>query len=177
MVDKGWAPLIRLGVDENGIVDLTQWRDVKSSPHAMAYESALSRCSDADGPTALPLGVVYQRLASFVGFEFLLTQLLYAISLRLEVMLKTYQLAGGKSLAQGTLRLRFPDQADLAAHGDQPYLCAAYVHHCRSLTRRLVDTGIATDQGSAHRLPLQTTVLSWPRNFAAVAPPQVAAVT
>ena len=114
--------------------------------------------------------MVYQRPASFAGFEFLLMQLLYAISLRPEVMLKTHQPTGGKSLAQGTLRLKFPDQADLAAHGGQPYLHAAYVHRCRSLMRRPVDAGIATDKDSAHGLPLQTTILSWPRNFAAVAP-------
>ena len=104
-------------------------------------------------------------------------QLLYAISLRLEAMLKTHPPPGGKSLAQGSIRLTFSDQGDAGAHGDQPYLCAAYVHHCRSLLRRLVGTGIATDKGSAHGLPLQTTILSWPNNFAAVAPPQVAVVS
>ena len=186
--DKDWSPpwpmadlevdavrVIRLDVDERGIVDLTQWRDVKSSLLPMAYESSVYLCSDADGLPCVPLGVLCQRLASYSGFEFLLMQVFYAISLRLEAMLKTFRPTGGKQLAKGSIRLKFPDEADLAGNKEQPYLCAAYVHHCRSLMRQPVDTGIATDKGSAHGLPLQTTILSWPNNFAAVAPPQVAA--
>jgi hypothetical protein len=62
--------VIRLDVDEKGIVDLMPWRDAKSSLHPMAYESALHLCSDNDGRACLPLVVVYQRLASFRGFDF-----------------------------------------------------------------------------------------------------------
>jgi hypothetical protein len=102
--------------------------------------------------------VLCQRLASYSGFEFLLMQVCCAISLRPEAMLKTFRPTGGKQLAKGSIRLKFPDEADLAANRDQPYLCAAYMHHCRSLMRRFVDTGIAIDKGSAHGLPLQTTV-------------------
>ena len=32
---------------------------------------------------------------------------------------------------------------------------------------------IGADKGQAHALPLHTTILSWPNNFAAVAPAQV----
>ena len=134
---------------------MTQWRDVKSSLLPMAYESSVYLCSDADGLPCVPLGVLCQRLASYSGFEFLLMQVFYAISLRLEAMLKTFRLTGGKQLAKGSIRLKFPDEADLAGNKEQPCLCAAYVHHCRSLMRRPVDTGIAIDKGSAHGLPLQ----------------------
>jgi predicted small integral membrane protein len=120
--------VIRLDVDERGIVDLTQWRDVKSSLHAMAHESALCLCSDADGLPCAPLGVLCQRLASYSSFEFLMMQVFYAISLRLEAMLKTFRPTGGKQLAKGSIRLKFPDEADLAGNKEQPYLCAAYVH-------------------------------------------------
>ena len=81
--DMDWAPpwpnadpevdgerVIRLGVDENGFVDLIQWHDAKNSLRPMAYESALHRCSDNDGRTCLPLLVVYHRLASVKIFDF-----------------------------------------------------------------------------------------------------------
>ena len=64
--------------------------------------------------------------------------------------------------------------AEFADANVQAYTCASDVHYTQFLVQKPLETAIATDKGWCHGLPLQTTLMMWDWNFAAVAPPMVA---
>ena len=96
------------------------------------------------------------------------------MSIRLELILGAMAQGKKLQLLHRSASFAWTDALDDAPPHRLPYIWAAYVHSGRFHVGCPLDTGIATDKGQAHALPLQTTVFTWDSNYACMAPPQVA---
>ena len=107
------------------------------------------------------------------SFTSLACQVEYAIALRLEHVLAAAAVREYPQVRSTDLSLQVNDTGKVQGCR-QSYALASYVYFTRVQVGTPPDNLIITDKGWCHGLPLQASIMCWPWNFGAVAPPMVA---
>ena len=101
--------------------------------------------------------------------QVLTKQILYAVATKLEIILGAEQ---DKVKLDPAENILFAWAGPVTESQDQSYCCASYLFYATTMAQRPKDTGIMTDKGIAHGLPLQTTAFCWASNFETQGPPR-----
>ena len=127
-----------------------------------------------DDNNTIPIAQLLVALRAHPQAEPLIVQVIYAISRRLERVLGSKDVQKPVGRPRDYMDFSFNDsKIDDANPSRQSYVCAAYVYYCKTRFGSPLDTGIVTDKGNAHGLPLHASQFSWPFNFSAQAPAMV----